>query len=178
MLRTVPTLPAPTETGTLGVYQLKRLWARALAARRGQQSRDLAELRFDQLVLDALGLGLEQAQQYLLRDAPSFEEFERWVVATTGGVEPEQMLRINALVTGAETPPGTRQRLAEIEAMAPVLSAEDLAHWAEHGYVIVHDAAPSEITLACATASRLASVMLRLISSSRIRPSPLRSSVT
>ena len=144
MLRTAPTLPAPTETGTLGVYQLKRLWARALAARGGRQSRDLAELRFDQLVLDALGLGLEQAQQYLLRDAPSFEEFERWVAATTGGVELEQVARINALVTGAEMPTATRQRLADIEAMAPVLSAEDLAHWAEHGYVIVHDAVPEE----------------------------------
>ncbi len=144
MLRTAPTLPAPTETGTLGVYQLKRLWARALAARGGRQSRDLAELRFDQLVLDALGLGLEQAQQYLLRDAPSFEEFERWVAATTGGVELEQVARINALVTGADMPTATRQRLADIEAMAPVLSAEDLAHWAEHGYVIVHDAVPEE----------------------------------
>ena len=137
-------LVAPMETGALGVVQLKRLWSRALAARSGQAVRHPAEQRLEQLVLDALGVGLEQAQRHLMQHVPSFAEFERWIVETSGGVDPEQVERINALVTGAEPPPATRRRLAEIEAMPPVLAAADLAHWHEHGYVILPEAVPED----------------------------------
>ena len=145
-------LAAPTETGALGVYQLKRLWSRAQAARRGFSVGDLADRQLDHLVTDALGLGLEQTQQYLMHTAPSFEEFERWVVVTTGGVEPEQIARINAAVAGAEPPAATRRQLAAIDAMPPVLAAADLAHWHEHGYVILHDAVPEETRAAAEAA--------------------------
>lgn len=137
-------LPAATDVGALGVCQLKRLWARALAARRGVQPRDLADIHRDQLATDALGLGLEQTQKYLLSEAPSFEEFERWIVQTTGGLDPEQVARLNAALIGGEIPAATRARLAEIDALPPVLSAADLAHWDEHGYVIVRDAVSEE----------------------------------
>lgn len=133
-----------TEVGSLGVYQLKRLWSRAMAARRGRQSRDVADAFHDRIALDALGLGLQQAQEYLLREAPSFEAFEAWVLETTGGVEPEQVARLNAALCGAPMPEATRARLAEIDAMPPVLSAADLAQWEEQGYVVVHDAVPEE----------------------------------
>lgn len=132
------------EVGSLGVYQLKRLWSRAMAARRGRQSRDVTDAFHDRIALDALGLGLQQAQEYLLREAPSFEEFEAWVLKTTGGVEPEQVARLNAALSGAPMPEATRARLEEIDAMPPVLSAADLAQWEEQGYVIVHDAVPEE----------------------------------
>lgn len=141
-------LAAPTDTGALGVYQLKRLWSRALAARRGEQSRDFADIHRDQLATDALGLGLEQVQQYLLQQAPAFEEFERWIVATAGTPAPEVVARINAAITEAAVPETTQRRLDEIDAMAPVLSAEDLAHWDEFGYLILHDAVPAETRMA------------------------------
>jgi len=146
--RTDTPLAAPNETGALGVYQLKRLWSRALAARLGRQSRDTDELNLDHLVLDALGVGLEQVQQHLIQAAPSFEDFERWIIATAGPIDPGQIARINAAVSGADTPPETRRRLAEIEAMEPALTAEDLAHWEEHGYVILHDAVPADSLVA------------------------------
>jgi hypothetical protein len=38
--------------------------------------------------------------------------------------------------------------LADIDAMAPVLGDEDLADWAEHGYVVVPDAVPEATRLA------------------------------
>lgn len=98
----------------------------------------------DNLVRDALGLGLEQTQVYLLQRTPTFEEFERWIVATAGLPDPALVARINAAVTGAPLPELTRRWLAEIDALPPVLSAEDLAHWEEHGYVIVSDAVPEE----------------------------------
>jgi len=137
-----------TDTGSLGVFHLRRLWSRALAARSGEKFHDVAERQLDQVVLDGLGLGLEQTQQYLLRVAPGFDEFERWIVATTGGVDRLQVARINATVADLPLPPQVRAWLAEIDGIEPVLSAEDLAHWAEYGYVIVHDAVPEATLLA------------------------------
>lgn len=139
-----PALPAADETGLLGVRQLKRLWAAALAARAGRPVTDRVELQLNHLILDALGLGLQQAQEYLIQRAPGFAEFERWILATTGGVDAAQVARINAVVTGGDYPESVRRQLAAIEAMPPVLSADDLAHWAEHGYVIVPDAVPED----------------------------------
>lgn len=104
----------------------------------------MMDRRFDHLVLDALGLGLEQVQQFLQQQAPSFDEFERWIETTVGGVAPEQVARFNAIFDGTEPPTGVRRRIAEIDAMPPVLTADDLAHWHEHGYVIVPDAVPEE----------------------------------
>ncbi len=140
--------PACDDVGELGVYQLRRLWAGALTARQGGARPDLAEAHLNHLLLDALGLGLEQTQQYLMQKVPAFEEFERWIITTTGGIESEQRVRINAAMTGAGLPGETQQRLAAIEAMAPVLTADDLAHWAEHGYVILSDAVAAETRLA------------------------------
>lgn len=135
-------LAASTETGALGVFQLKRLWSRAMAARRGVPVQDGSDARLGQLVTDALGVGLHQSQQYLFQHAPGFEEFEQWIVKTAGVPDPDLVARINATVAGTAYPEAVRQQLAAIEAAPPVLSADDLAHWAEHGYVILPDAVP------------------------------------
>jgi hypothetical protein len=140
-----PALAAPTDTGTLGVFWLKRLWSRAMAAQQGRFApANGRERRLDYLVIHALGVGLEQTTTYLSH-APSFAEFERWIVSTSGGVAPERAARINAAVKGAEPPPQTGRWLAAVEASAPVLSAADLSFWQEHGYVVLHDAVPSEV---------------------------------
>jgi ectoine hydroxylase-related dioxygenase (phytanoyl-CoA dioxygenase family) len=143
-------LAEPTETGALGVYQLKRLWSRVLRQRHGQPANAGAEAQVEHVVLDALGLGLEQTLQYLFQTGPSFAEFEQWILATSGGVSATQLARINAMVTGAACPPETARWLAEVAAEAPVLSAADLAFWDEHGYVVVPDAVP-ETSRAAAT---------------------------
>lgn len=144
MLVTPSPLPEIADVGALGVCQLKRLWARAALVRRGGPPGDLADLHRDRLVRDALGLGLEQTQQFLLQHAPTFADFERWIVATAGAPEPALVARINAAVTGAPPPPATQRWLAEIDALPPVLDAAALAHWDEHGYVVVPDAVPAE----------------------------------
>jgi Phytanoyl-CoA dioxygenase (PhyH) len=128
----------------LGVHQLKRAWGRQRAKQKGQLAFDPGEFHRDRLVFDALGLGLEQTLQYLGQSAPTFDEFEHWIVATTGGLPAIQIARINAAITGSEYPPEIGARLAQIDASAPVLSADDLAFWDEHGYVILHDAVPSD----------------------------------
>lgn len=130
------------ETGALGVLQLKRLWSRVMRQRQGEACSAGDEAQIDHVVLDALGVGLEQTMQHLFRDGPSFAEFERWIGETTGGVSGTQVARINAMVTCSEAPSEVARWLAEVEADEPVLSAEDFAFWDEHGYVVVHEAVP------------------------------------
>jgi Phytanoyl-CoA dioxygenase (PhyH) len=154
-------LPAATDAGLLGVHQLKRAWARQRARRQGHVDADQRDFRLDHLVFDALGIGLEQTIQYLGQNAPSFEEFERWIVATTGDVSELQVARINAAIAGAGYPEAIRQWLASVEAAEPVLSADDLAFWHEHGYVILHDAVPAD-TRAAATQAILDHLGARL----------------
>ena len=132
----------PAETGALGIVQLKRLWSHALLARCGLPTRSQEEFQRDRLLTDAVGVGYEQTMQYLLREAPTFAEFECWIEATTGGVEPDQIARINAALLGKAPPEATRLQQAAIDAMEPVLTATDLAHWEEHGYVVVPEAVP------------------------------------
>ena len=111
-------LPPATETGALGVYQLKRLWARNAAARAGHRPPvDEREKHLDHLVIDALGLGLEQTMQYLFGAAPTFGEFERWIVETAGPTAPLQAGRINAAVSGA--PNGDSPRTPDAGSTAP-----------------------------------------------------------
>jgi len=153
MSLTEPMLPPATATGALGLYQLKRLWSRAIAARRGRfPPASMHDRHLDKLVIHASGLGLEQTIGYLGSAAPSFEEFERWIVETTGGIAAERVARINAAVAGLPPPPETARRIAAIEASAAVLDAADLAQWDEHGYVVLHDAAPPATLAAAAEA--------------------------
>ncbi len=140
-----PELAAATEVGALGLYQLKRLWSRSLAARQGRAPpAAMHDRHLDTLVVHASGLGLEQTVHYL-GHAPSFDDFERWIVSTTGGVAPQQVARINAAVLGREPPPETARYLAAINESAAVLTPSDLSFWAEHGYVVLHDAVPPAI---------------------------------
>lgn len=146
-------LPAPTETGALGVYQLKRYWAHMRAAMRGEPvSLSGVDRQADSLVLHAVGIGLEQAAEYLACTAASFEDLEHWIATTTGGVAPAQVARINAAIAGRPCPTETARWLAAIDAAEPVLSDDDLAFWHTHGYVVLHDAVPAESRDAAAQA--------------------------
>lgn len=136
------------EIGTLGVHGLRQLWSRTMAAREGRRIGGEADSHRDYLIIHALGLGLEQTMQHLLRTAPSFEEFERWIEETTGGVETAQIARINAAILGTECLEETKQWLVSIEESEPVLTPEDLAFWEKHGYVVLHDAVTAEERLA------------------------------
>ena len=139
--RPASTLADATEVGSLGIYQLKRYWSRTMAGRHGRfLPTDQHDRHLDHLVIHATGLGLEQTASYLGANAPTFEEFERWILATTGGVEPMRVARINAAVAGAIYPEEIKRQLAAVAASDPVLSADDLAFWDEHGYVVLHDA--------------------------------------
>lgn len=105
--------------------------------------REPVRVRHDQsgrMIFDLLGLGLEQAIQYLGQVTPSFEEFETWVIETAGAPDPDSVARYHAVLDGAPLPQAVRARLDAIDAAAPVLDAADLAHWDAQGYVILRGA--------------------------------------
>ena len=97
-----------------------------------------AEWPLDTICFCALNLALEETLQYLMQTGPSFQDFERWVLARNdGALDAPQVERFNVLVTGESRPP-------TIEHPDRVLDAADHAHWAEHGYVVVRGAIPRE----------------------------------
>jgi hypothetical protein len=133
-------LPARTETGSLGVCHMKRFWARTKLAPTGPIASDAEEWSLDTILIYGLGLGIEEIFRYLYKNDPPFDQFEQWVLEKNGGsIEPERIARINAAVTGQPVEPDP-----ELERSAPVLTADDFAFWDENGYVIVHDAVPEE----------------------------------
>jgi hypothetical protein len=103
----------------------------------------------DRMLLDLLGLGLEQALQFLGSKCPSFEAFVEWTVETAGMPDPVGVARYHAWLDGAPLPRAIQAQHAAIEAMPPVLDAADLAHWASQGWVRVRQAiSPGEASAA------------------------------
>lgn len=94
----------------------------------------------NRMLLDMLGLGLEQVLTHLGHERPSFAEFLDWILATAGRPDPVQLARYEAAVTGAPMPRAARARLAAIDAMAPVLGSDDIEHWQQMGFVILREA--------------------------------------
>ena len=140
---TIMLLPPTTETGSLGVFQLKRLWASHLALRQGQRlpPEFRSESNLTPVLFCGLNLALEETLQHLMQTAPSFEDFERWVLEKNDGwIDPHTMARLNAAMLGEALPPAS----ADEEFDPPVLSAADHAHWNEHGYVVVREAISRE----------------------------------
>lgn len=136
----IATIPSSTETGSLGVPHLKRMWASAMAAKTGVASDRTREEKLDRQVLNALGLGVHQTMQQLFQSSSTFEEFEAWVVATAGSPDRFCVERLQAAVTGKAPPESVREWLNAIDASDPVLTDEDLSFWEENGYVVLKNA--------------------------------------
>lgn len=59
------------------MQHLKRFWAQSLAKRNGATlSPNERDWRFDNLVLNGLGLPLQETIRYLMQTAPDFARFE------------------------------------------------------------------------------------------------------
>ena len=115
----------------LGVTGLERFRSRHLAgtAEAGNWVRD-------NTLIAGLGLGLRETIDYLLQGKPSLDEFESWILEKNGGaIDAGRIARLNVALSDA----GAIGRPADPDA-EPALSADDLAFWDEHGYVVVHDA--------------------------------------
>lgn len=122
------------ELGALGVAGLKHFWKRKMASRT-DGDRHLSgadDQRADRVLLAGLRLGVRETIDFLMTGTPSFDEFEAWVLTKNGGaIEPARLERLNGAVRGDGTFT-LESILAE-----PVLTPADLAHWDEHGYILV-----------------------------------------
>lgn len=128
------------------VRRLREYWDRRLT----HVSSPPEEWVADKLLLDALGLGLEQTLRFISSERPDFEGFRRWILATAGTPDRLTIARYHAALDGAPPPPAIAARLAGIDAMPDVLDADALAHWEAQGYVILRGAITPEAAEAAA----------------------------
>jgi hypothetical protein len=123
-------LAASTDTGSTGIYQLKRLWSKAIAGQQvSNQYPDEAAL--EAMLIDILGLGLLPTYQFLHQQKPSFESFEKWVIAHAN-ITTDTVQLCNALFQN--------KTLHQQNKTADVLTPEDISFWETHGYVIIKNA--------------------------------------
>lgn len=142
--RTLATIDS-LDTGPLGVLHLRRLWARTQLEMRGAAAPQQRpqERGLDHLIYDALGLGHEETLRFIYRPDVGYEAFEAWVAERHGGAVPVEVIeRTNRFLRIAlgEAPAVPTITAAD----EPALSADDLAFFEQHGYVILHDAVPPE----------------------------------
>jgi hypothetical protein len=128
-----------------GIRGLEDLWA-ALTGRAPRAEMSMAE----RMILDVLGLGLEQAIGHLAAACPDLDAFEDWAVATAGEPDPDTIARYHAWLDGVPPPESVRARLRAIGEAEPVLDADDLAHWQSEGWVILRGAIPPDQAAAAA----------------------------
>lgn len=130
-------------TPPLGVERLASFLERTIASRDGRARvpHDPVEWQCDVTLLSALGLNLKEALEHVFSTTPSLDALERWILDANGGrLEAARIARLNAALAGtldtSVSPSAER-----------VLDEAALASFAEHGYVVVHDAISAD---ACA----------------------------
>ena len=78
---------------------------------------------------------MRETLNFLTTEAPSFQEFEEWVLTRNeGAIEPARVARLNGALRG------DGEFALETILPEPVLSPADLAFWDEHGYIVVRQA--------------------------------------
>lgn len=125
---------APRLSETLGY--LRDYWERKVQRRGGGED----DWVLDQTLLCGLRLNLLETVRFLSQGSPSLEEFEGWILELNGGaIEEAALKRLRAALAGE--PVGSE--VGGLEAVEG-LSAAELAHWDEHGYVVLRGAVSTE----------------------------------
>ena len=94
----------------------------------------------EKTLLAGLRLNVLETLRYLHNEKPGFAQFEAWVAERNGGkLEEASLSRLRRALAG-EIVGAEVGNLENVEG----LSAEDLAHWDEHGYVILRNAISPE----------------------------------
>ena len=124
--------------GRLQIPYLYDYWERHVprGAQRGA-SEDADKWDLDNTLLAGLGLNLLETSRFLNAPAAQgFSAFEEWILQTNGGeVEEGRLARLRDALDGKRV--GSAAGCLDDVAG---LSADELAFWAENGYVVVHDA--------------------------------------
>jgi ectoine hydroxylase-related dioxygenase (phytanoyl-CoA dioxygenase family) len=150
-------LPDSLEKNAQGIYHLKRFWhkiqLRKLAHSSASAQQQLATIAddewwLDRILLDSLHVGLEPAMQYVYR-AQTLSDMEHWLAsANEGAISPAQVQRTNQAIlqfiennkhelNGCELN-ACQLNACELNAQAGLpLNEQQLAHWDEHGYLVI-----------------------------------------
>ena len=102
MAKMIP-LIGSSEAGPLGAQHLPRLWLKVSLAAKDALDDEYDECGggFDQMVLDGLGVDRDAALGFLRTNAPSYPEFEQWVVDQNGGSIDQSVIDAsNAAISG------------------------------------------------------------------------------
>jgi ectoine hydroxylase-related dioxygenase (phytanoyl-CoA dioxygenase family) len=120
----------------LDIPYLYHYWSRSMAAGT-QPLREEGSWDLDNTLLSGLGLNLLETARFLqCPPRPTFEEFEQWILKVNGGsIDGIQLARLREALTGGQV----GSAVGELDAVFG-LTADELAFWEEHGYVVVHDA--------------------------------------
>jgi len=131
------TLPQSTALSASGLMHMKRFWSKVMLKRANQLDEELwkKEWQLDKTLLSVLGLGLEQTLTYVFQYAPAFEEFEHWIMLTSGIPTDGQISKFNSLFNEM---PVLRQPIPS------VLTDDELTFWAENGYLILKNVVSKE----------------------------------
>lgn len=134
----VTDIASSNETGKLNVKHLKRYWHKLILKRNGklEQNAFIDEWKTDTTLLSIMGLGLEQTIQYIYQKAPSFEEFENWILEVVGAPDVDKTDQFNSLFTESI------RNSAEVE--YELLSPADREFFQENGYIIIRNAVSKE----------------------------------
>lgn len=101
----------------------------------GEPGAPMGSQDLDATLLCGLGVGLLETLRYLYGARPGMAEFTQWIAERNGGeVAPATLDRLRRALAGETV--GPEVPLEGVEG----LSAEDLAHWEEHGYVVLRGA--------------------------------------
>jgi hypothetical protein len=125
--------PVPsTDTGKLGLMHLKRLWQKHTPKQLNMPTGNFVnESVLDKITLSVLGLGLEQTFRYLGEQAPTFEQFEEWIIQTSGIPLQEEVVRFNSML---------QQKNVGNQNIPAVLTSSQLDFWNENGYIVIKNA--------------------------------------
>jgi len=115
-----------------------------MLTREGVANQRHEEWQADSLLMDALGLARHQTMAYLFQEAPTFAEFEDWIVTTAGKPSKALVERINAELGATNEPALAKEWQESIEQGEPVLGDEELECWEVNGYTIVKSAISRE----------------------------------
>jgi ectoine hydroxylase-related dioxygenase (phytanoyl-CoA dioxygenase family) len=126
--------------GRLGIPYLHRYWQRCWLKVKEPTAlprQDIGEWDLENTLLSGLGLNILETGRFLhSADHTGFESFERWIIDTNGGaIEEERLTRLRDALDGKPV-----ASAAGCLDDVPGLTADELAFWDEHGYLVVHDA--------------------------------------
>ena len=135
---------AVSEGLAASIPYLRGYWERTLMLHGAQRG----AVDLDDTMLSGLRLNVRETLQYLHGQRPALEEFEAWIAERNGGrVAAADVERLRRAMEG-EVVASEVGSLADVEG----LTAAELVHWDEHGYVVLKNA----VTKAQARAAELA----------------------